>query len=661
MLNFKDWMKISGDEKTSTLQHEKGHIMTIAHDALPKIQMEQLKRLKMSEGGQVKGVHKSDAKKDDENNAGTSKAGVYAKAGKEYKEPVAKKFWNNAAKEEHTRVLGEIRSGQKQDRQYLAEGGEADQSTSDGSQQQDQPQPDTSVQVPGSHDTHITINAAPSPQVGAPVSQPTFQQANVPQVPVPEVKPAAAPSGPLSSNPLVRSAQETMGASEQQQKAAQEQVPISQAASQQAVTNEGQYIDARQRIANMDAEHLADVQKHTSEFADYLTKHPIRPNAYLEDLNAGQKTTTALGLLLGGFGQGLKGGSNPAMDYLNAQTDRNISAQKANADQQKTIWGAYNEMYHNENVATALAKVSANDILTHQAVLSAARLGTPQAQQAANALGAQKKLENAQLLRETAGILTAHGIQSAGAAHQMSPPRKQMGSSGSHGASGDFMTGASADEGAAPQPAPSQRLLGPNAESAYRMLKYDPTKTPQQVSDITDQYNSAIQTDKALDEIDKLYPELTGKATWGGYLANKVDPNAIGGIAAAGAEAAGAMGAIPTAGTSLLGAIPGAIAAGGAGKALGSGVKQGLRALGGQQETQYETAKASLVGYIGSALAGAKVTPSEIEDLAEKFTPTKVDSEATAKDKLNKLKEKIIALSHTSALDAAGMTSKKRR
>lgn len=55
MLNFKGWEKIKADNKTTTLKHEKGHEMTLAHKKLPKIQQEALKRLKFADGGKTQG------------------------------------------------------------------------------------------------------------------------------------------------------------------------------------------------------------------------------------------------------------------------------------------------------------------------------------------------------------------------------------------------------------------------------------------------------------------------------------------------------------------------------------------------------------------------------------------------------------------------------
>src|ERR1700677_4724191 len=51
-LNFSGWQRVSEDKKSTTLRHAKGgHTMTLAHNSLPKIQKEALKRIKFYDGG----------------------------------------------------------------------------------------------------------------------------------------------------------------------------------------------------------------------------------------------------------------------------------------------------------------------------------------------------------------------------------------------------------------------------------------------------------------------------------------------------------------------------------------------------------------------------------------------------------------------------------
>jgi hypothetical protein len=53
MFDLSKFQKTAEDKDTTTLKHEDGHEMRIMHAMIPKIQREQLKRLKMSEGGEA--------------------------------------------------------------------------------------------------------------------------------------------------------------------------------------------------------------------------------------------------------------------------------------------------------------------------------------------------------------------------------------------------------------------------------------------------------------------------------------------------------------------------------------------------------------------------------------------------------------------------------
>lgn len=120
---------------------------------------------------------------------------------------------------------------------------------------------------------------------------------------------------------------------------------------------------------------IQDMKKYTDNFANDTT--PINPNAMYQNMSVPAKIGNVLGLLLGGFTGGFNGtGNNPAMNYLKDQQEKDIQAQKDRFQQQKTVWGAYNTLYNNENVSTELAKKSWNDRLAAQANQLTAQLGT---------------------------------------------------------------------------------------------------------------------------------------------------------------------------------------------------------------------------------------------------------------------------------------------
>ena len=52
-LNLSGFEKVKEDKDAIHMKHKDGHVIVIAVKALPKIQKEQLKRLKMADGGDV--------------------------------------------------------------------------------------------------------------------------------------------------------------------------------------------------------------------------------------------------------------------------------------------------------------------------------------------------------------------------------------------------------------------------------------------------------------------------------------------------------------------------------------------------------------------------------------------------------------------------------
>lgn len=537
--------KTAMDKQWTTLIDANGHKVMILHSKLPPMMQEQLKRLKLSDGGKIQKL--SDGIPDGELQV----------------EP--------------------------------ANANDADQ-------------PDQSQTSPDqSHTTIVNVN----PGAGQPAQ--TSPQQTTPNG-----------LGPVPPNTQLLSPDQTLNAPAAvglQQQAGREQQAIDTAKGAQAADIERGYAGQRQALAQRDAQNIQDLKSHTDAFHDYAAANPINANHWAESQSTGQKIADAFGLLAGGFHAGRTGQNNPALDFINTQINRDVDSQKAKNEQQKTVWGAYQSLYGDQNIANNLAKASQNDIYTHRFNMLAAQMATPQAKQAADAFAAQKAIENNQLLLESAGRL---GQLQRGAS-QSANPTNEMGQS----------------------TARADHIITPAMQKAYNGLKWDTIHTPEQKSAIVQQYDAGVQVDKALDQIDSLYPQLREKATWGGQLANHINPHAFGLAGAALGEAGAAAG---TGGASLLAAAPIAAAGGVGGELIGNAAKGLAEMAGGQQEIQYKTGKDSLKTMIGSALANAKLTPTEISDIAEQFAPTKWDSDETARDKLEKLKKKIISITHTSAL-----------
>ncbi len=384
---------------------------------------------------------------------------------------------------------------------------------------------------------------------------------------------------------------------------------------------------------------MDDMRGHVNEFAQDMRGLNVNPNAYGESQTDAQKSQTAIGLFLGGLGSG--NGPNPALEFLNQNINRNIDAQKNKQDVEKTIYGAYKQLYNDENASTALTKITMNDRLLAQADLVAQNLGTPAAQARNQQLKSEILGKNFELLQNAAGY------------HVNSVLQQQNQQQGSQPIPGGIDTTGS--------------ILNSNAKALYDNLQFDKVHTEPQKQLITTQYNNSVQVDKALKQIEELGPQLKGKATLSGYLADKINPNTMGtmGALAGGAIGAGmaAVGAPETAGTSLAAMAPaaakGAAVGAGVGETGAYAVKQGLTALGGHQEEQYKNAKESFDSIIAGALKNSGMTPTKIEEVAHQLTTGFFDDKATYEDRMAKLRKKIHALTETGAIQDAGMTNEK--
>lgn len=275
-----------------------------------------------------------------------------------------------------------------------------------------------------------------------------------------------------------------------QQKAIGQQVPIESAKSEAVAKAEGRYNSDLESVKQAQANSYNELKGHADDFAQYIQDHPINPRAYQENMSTGSKIASGIGLFLGGLSVPY-GGHNYAYDFLNKQIDRDIDAQKTRADQQKTVWGAYKDLYGDSNIATGLAKVSMNDMLVHSVNQAAAQLGTAQAIQKANELKSQKAIENHQILLDTSGRLgtlrTGGGAPGAGASNGKPNSNKEQGSWD------------------------DDHILAPNANQIANGLQFNKLAQPN-LAGIMEQKQKADLADKALQTLKDAFPKVSDEA-----------------------------------------------------------------------------------------------------------------------------------------------------
>lgn len=373
---------------------------------------------------------------------------------------------------------------------------------------------------------------------------------------------------------------------------------------------------------------LAHLNDQTAKLRQDFNNGVIKPETYhdlFEKRDTLGKIGMLFGLLAGGMGSGLTGQQNAVLGMMDKEIDRDLEAQKQSRSNQFSALNLAETHYKNEvenyytqqqakSIEANIPLINANASI---AKLNAAKTALELAAEQHAMIKAKLLPENTaggQRARAAAGLLSnAITIQQAkrnqAVANQIEANGKQI----------QQQNLSVSNKG-------SGYILNPDAADIYRGMQYDPTKTAQQKSDIESQYNQAVQAEKALQQIDSIYPKVADTTTVAGSIANATEEGVAG---------------VPVIGE--LGKLPG----------------EAIRDLGGQKEKLNQTYRTQLKGYIGSALAGTNVTPSEISKMAEDYLPKEADSPEVKKEKQQGLKDKIITLLKTSALDSAGMTRKK--
>jgi hypothetical protein len=298
--NLKDAKKIAGDKHSSTFHLKNGHKIMVAHAALPADQRKALEKMPtvrlMADGGDTSS-----------NNTPVDNGDIH---------PLD--AMNNASSQtQYDKDIASLPTSPD----------------SDGSVNANAPTPSATDQTPAD-----TSTASPAPT--SPPDQPGSSAPNT------------TPGAPASTDFSPIGVYNTGMAGISAQQAAETQTGRDQLASNQDYQKEleAHNITYQAGIAAKNQEIDAVTQ-------DIKNGH-IDPNQYLENQDTGQKVSTAMGLLLGGWSSAYTHQGNPAMDFLNKQIDRNIAAQQVNLNQKKTLLGAYMDQTHNMAAAEAMTRAS---------------------------------------------------------------------------------------------------------------------------------------------------------------------------------------------------------------------------------------------------------------------------------------------------------------
>lgn len=366
-LDLSKFKCVASDKHTTTLKHQKGHELKLAHGGLSRDIQEKLKKLPKhyAEGTPEIPVGEDDSS--DQSNA--------------------------SQPNQPTVVINNTPSPQQ------------------GYPVQQQPQlnraaPSNVQELIDANNAAVARN--PQSQVqqpqGVPPQTVPGQQAGMPQAPAaPGFDPYASMNAGLQS--------QLGGIQEQKRGAIGEAQALGQLGTQQAAQESDYGKNLQDRIDTYTQANDDLTKERTAMQADIANGH-IDPDRYIKSMSTGGRILQGIGLILGGMGAGMTGGPNFAFNKMQTDIDRDIQAQRDDLGKKQNLLS--NNMAQTQNLRQAmdLTRLQLNDVLS-----SKLRMAGDQAQdplQKANAL-------------KSAGLLD---MQSGQIQHQIAVQRAMMGGGG---------------------------------------------------------------------------------------------------------------------------------------------------------------------------------------------------------------------------------------
>lgn len=140
-----------------------------------------------------------------------------------------------------------------------------------------------------------------------------------------------------------------------------------------------------------------------NELDNFLKDHNnghINPNQFMENKSVPQKIATAIGIMLSSIGSGMLHQENPVLKWLNAQTERDIEAQKDNIN---SAYSHYKEQMGDSHQAELMMRAISNQNIANQIDINAAKFKSPVQIQNAKILSNQFSGQANAMLGQIAG------------------------------------------------------------------------------------------------------------------------------------------------------------------------------------------------------------------------------------------------------------------
>lgn len=377
-LDIKHLKKIHSDNHSTTLQHDRGHKIIIAHGGLSEDMRKQLGSIKMSEGGYIED-------RDKLNDADTNYKPMQQQKPKQ--QPTEGTVVG--PRKTYDQAMHDLSA------KPYAKGGKV-QSFQSGGMSMPDGEDDNNMELSGNQAMDMETQGSNNVEGGAPsqMSQ-AWQPAQEPQAPqmseqpqsnIPNQAPMANTSG--YEKALNQEAQAVGAQGKAEADAAQAHLDSMDKVVKDYEANSKSLLDERMKVMH-----------------DSLNDK-IDPKHWWDSKSTGGKIATAVGLFLGGVGAGMSGGPNVVLDLVNKQIDRDIDAQRANMGQKNNMMTALTQQLGDVNSATSMAKILKLDQLQatfyKAAGLSKDPIAKARAQQAIQMIKMQSDSQQQQLAKQMA-------------------------------------------------------------------------------------------------------------------------------------------------------------------------------------------------------------------------------------------------------------------
>lgn len=146
---------------------------------------------------------------------------------------------------------------------------------------------------------------------------------------------------------------------------------------------------------NMERQRLQEegeyLRKTTEDFREKAEKGEIDPNRFWGSKSTGNKIASVIGLILGGAGSGGNAANNAALNIINKQIQRDITAQQADMSKNMNMYKINLQRYKDNFLARQATEMQMKSAITGQISAQAARTNSKMAKHQSNQMiGAMK-------------------------------------------------------------------------------------------------------------------------------------------------------------------------------------------------------------------------------------------------------------------------------